>query len=235
MNILEKIKPLKNLSLVDKVEIRLLQFFKENNLKPGDAIPKETDFAEALGVSRTVIREALLRLRTIGIIESKKRKGMTLTNPDIAVNLEKIMNPEFLTDEDLKNLFDLRLVLEIGMIDFLFHFKTEKDVEELEKIVASQEEKNYKKEGFSLEKEVAFHGKLYEISKNTTLMKFQNVLLPVFEYIYKQQILDENKTTNLKNTVTHRELVEILKTNNSEAFRKALRAHLEPHFSRSLT
>lgn len=235
MNILEKIKPLKNLSLVDKVEIRLLQFFKENNLKPGDAIPKETDFAEALGVSRTVIREALLRLRTIGIIESKKRRGMTLTNPDIAVNLEKIMNPEFLTDEDLKNLFDLRLVLEMGMIDFLFHFKTEKDVEELEKIVASQEEKNYKKEGFSLEKEVAFHGKLYEISKNTTLMKFQNVLLPVFEYIYKQQILDENKTTNLKNTVTHRELVEILKTNNSEAFRKALRAHLEPHFSRSLT
>lgn len=234
MNILEKIKPLKNLSLVDKVEIRLLQFFKENNLKPGDGIPKETDFAEALGVSRTVVREALLRLRTIGIIESKKRRGMVLTHPNVAENFERFITPEFLTEDDLKNLFDLRLVLEMGMVDFLFHFKTKKDIEDLDKIVASQENSTYKEGSFSLQKEVEFHGKLYEISKNTTLMKFQQVLLPVFEYIYKQRVLEGDFNPIPKDVVTHRELLSILKTDNSEAFRKALRIHLAPHFKRSL-
>ncbi|WP_231561194.1 GntR family transcriptional regulator [Sphingobacterium sp. T2] len=33
-----------------------------------------------LGVSRTVVREALLRLKSIGLIESKKHKGAVITN-----------------------------------------------------------------------------------------------------------------------------------------------------------
>ena len=68
------IAPLGNLSLVDKVEIRITDYIKKNKFEVGDSIPKEIEFAEALGVSRTVIREAFSRLRTIGIIESKKQK-----------------------------------------------------------------------------------------------------------------------------------------------------------------
>ena len=70
MNNKFNIEPLRNLSLVDKVEIRITEYIKKNKLEVGDSIPKETEFAEALGVSRTVIREAFSRLRTIGIIES---------------------------------------------------------------------------------------------------------------------------------------------------------------------
>lgn len=86
---LEKIEPIDNLSLVDKVEARILAFFKENGLRPGDAIPKELEFAESLGVSRTVVREALLRLRTLGLVESKKHRGMILTQPMLLVVLNE--------------------------------------------------------------------------------------------------------------------------------------------------
>ena len=44
-------------SLVDKVEKRIIEFLTERNLKVGDSIPKELELSEALGVSRTVIRE----------------------------------------------------------------------------------------------------------------------------------------------------------------------------------
>ena len=47
------------------------------------------DLASTLGVSRTVIREALLRLRMIGLVESKKKRGAVLTNPDLMAILEK--------------------------------------------------------------------------------------------------------------------------------------------------
>ncbi len=128
-------KPLDTGSLVDKVEVRLLEFFKDNNLKPGDAIPKELDFAESLGVSRTVVREALLRLRTLGLIESKKHRGMILKQPDIINNFERILDPTLLGVDTLKQLFELRLILEMGMADFLFEHKTQDDMEELERIV----------------------------------------------------------------------------------------------------
>ena len=233
MKQLKNMKPVDTGSLVDKVEVRLLAFFKENNLKPGDAIPKELDFADSLGVSRTVVREALLRLRTLGLVESKKHRGMILKQPDIINNFERIMDPTLLGEDTLKQLFELRMILEMGMADFLFENKKQKDMDELEEIVAAEESTDTGKIRFTLDKEVAFHGKLYQMSNNTTLQKFQNLLLPVFNYVYLKETensdLDDYHFSGGK-FVSHRMLFENLKVGTPETFRNAMRRHLEPHF-----
>ncbi|MBC9794960.1 FadR/GntR family transcriptional regulator [Sinomicrobium weinanense] len=234
MKKMKKIGPVDTLSLVDKVELRLMQYFKENNLKPGDPISREIDLSESLGVSRTVVREALLRLRTLGFIESKKHRGMIFKEPDIINNFERILDPTLLGANTLKSLFELRLILEMGMADFLFEYKTKEDLEELENIVRTEEETSYDKTVFSLDKEIAFHGKLYQISKNTTLQRFQDLLLPVFEYLYQQEEFKNNGTYAYSSGkfVTHRMLLDNLKVGTPETFRNAMRRHLEPHFDR---
>lgn len=225
------LKPVNTQSLVDKVELTLLDFFKENNLKAGDAIPKELEFSESLGVSRTVIREALTRLRTLGLVESKKNRGMILTEPDILNNLERIIDSRLVGTSILKNLFELRLILEMGMADFLFEYKTTKDLEELEEIVEKEEEEGAKKTYFSLDKEIAFHGKLYQISNNKTLQRFQRLLLPVFEYVHQQSKPEDSEYKySAGKFVTHRMLMENIKLGTPETFRNAMRQHLEPHF-----
>ncbi|WP_242117501.1 FadR/GntR family transcriptional regulator [Aestuariivivens sediminicola] len=232
---LDNITPLENLSLVDKVEIRLKEYFKVNNLKIGDSIPKELEFAEALGVSRTVIREALLRLRTIGVIESKKRKGMVLTQPDIVQNFEKAIEYNLLGEEALIDIFELRLILEMGMADLLFARKTEEDIEDLDKIVSKQEKEENDTTFFSLKHEIAFHGKLYELSNNTTLKRFQDLLLPVFNYVHDNMPEGAKDFKYSKGEfVTHRDLLNILKNGDAQSFREAMRNHLEPHFDRIL-
>lgn len=234
MKKLTKLTPLKNLSLVDKVEIRLTNYFKENNLKSGDAIPKEMEFAEALGVSRTAVREALLRFRTIGLIESKKHKGMILTQPDIIHNFEKVLDTNLLSDETLKDIFELRLILEMGMADILFSRKTEEDLIELDEIVSIQEEQEKDSTIFSLDEEITFHGKLYQMSKNTTLQRFQDLLLPVFEYFHKNKLPDAYNYEYSQKFISHRDLLNQLKDGTPESFRVAMRQHLEPHFDRIL-
>lgn len=229
-----KISPLENLSLVDKVELRLTEYIKKNKLKVGDTIPKEMEFAEALGVSRTVIREAFSRLRTIGIIESKKHKGMVLSQPDIILNFEKVLDSNLLGDETLKDIFELRLILEMGMVDLLFARKTKKDLEELEDIVTKMEEDKIDSKIFALENEIAFHGKLYEMSGNKTLQRFQNLLLPVFQYFHDHKLPDSDSYMYSKKFISHRELLDYLKEDNIKAFRKGMAQHLEPHFDRVL-
>ena len=235
MKKLSKIGALENLSLVDKVEIRLKEYFKENNLKVGDSIPKEIEFSEAMGVSRTVIREALLRLRAIGVIDSKKRKGMVLTQPDIIQNLEKVIEFNLLGDQTLKDIFELRLILEMGMADLLFARKTQADIDALEKIVTKQEKEEQDTVVLSLANEIGFHGKLYQMSKNTTLQRFQDLLLPVFQYV-NDNMLPEAKDFQYSSGefVSHRDLLNLLKNGNPESFRKALRQHLEPQFDKVL-
>jgi len=216
-------------SLVDKVEKKLVEILQKKKLKVGDSIPKELELAETLGVSRTVIREALLRLRMMGLIESKKKKGAVITSPDLFAIMSKSMNPHILDQETLKEIFEIRLVLEIGMADFLFQRITKEDIEELKEIV-KKEPMITDQHLFNISHEIAFHGKLYEITGNETLKKFQKMLLPVFDYVHHSGLL--GKETPLKKFVSHKGLVDILETGTPELFRNAMRHHLENHFAR---
>lgn len=224
-----EMKPMDTSSLVDKVEESLVDLLQKRKLSVGDVIPKEIELAETLGVSRTVIREALTRLRLMGLIESKKKKGSVITSPDIFGMMSKSMNPHILAPETLKEIFEIRLVLEIGMADLLFHRITKEDIAALRQIVADEPPAT-QYHLFNIEHEIAFHGKLYEITGNATLKRFQKMLLPVFDYVHNSGLL--KKQPMLKMFVSHKELVDLLENGNPEEFRNGMRSHLENHFTR---
>ncbi|HLR37550.1 MAG TPA: FadR/GntR family transcriptional regulator [Chitinophagaceae bacterium] len=221
--------PVDTSSLADKVEIKLIRYFLDNELQPGDAIPREIDLAESLGVSRTVIREALLRLRMTGLIESKKRRGAILKNPDLLSLLQKTLYPTMMDEGTLKDIFEMRLVMEIGMADLIFHRVKPEDITELRKIV-KDEPKDTESFIFEIDQEVTFHGKLYEITGNNTLKRFQKLLLPVFQFVHETGLL--GKEVYSKRYVSHRELVDIIENGKPAEFREAMRSHLENHFHR---
>ena len=74
-----QLQPVKTTSLADQVEKNLIEFLKKNHFQTGDSLPTEIEIAEDLGVSRNVVREALSRLRMMGMIETRKRKGMMIS------------------------------------------------------------------------------------------------------------------------------------------------------------
>jgi DNA-binding FadR family transcriptional regulator len=216
-------------SLVDKVETNLLKYFEDKKLQPGDLIPKEIELASAMKVSRTVIRESLNRLKTMGIVESVKHKGTIIKSPDFSTLLQKSMIPRILDNSTLKDIFELRLVLEIGMADLVLKNITQQDIEELEQIVDKEPELS-EDVLFEINHEILFHGKLYEITKNKTLKNFQHILLPVFNYAYDSGLI--NRPISKKKYVSHRGLIDVLKTGDADKFRKAMRKHLHNHFER---
>jgi GntR family transcriptional regulator, transcriptional repressor for pyruvate dehydrogenase complex len=216
-------------SLVDKVEMNLIDFFINKALSPGDVIPKEVELAQAMGVSRTVIRESLNRLKTMGLIESIKHKGTLIKSPDLPGILQKSMIPNILDQKSLKDAFELRLVLEVGMADFVVRRATDEDIAELADIVQNEMSPS-SNTLFDVDYEIRFHGKLYEITGNETLRGFQKMLLPVFNYVYSSGLI--NIVNPRKKYVSHKELVEILRQRDAGQFRKAMRRHLENHFIR---
>ena len=220
-----------NSSMVDKVELSLLDFFAKKELKVGDSIPKELELAEILGVSRTVVRETLTRLRTMGLIETRKKKGTVIKSPDITHILQKSIIPHILDDNTLKDIFEMRLALEVGMSDFVVARATDNDIKELYEIVKGELTPDADLL-FDVDYEIRFHGKLYEITGNSTLKEFQKLLLPVYNYIYNSGLL--SLKTSKKRFTSHLQLVEILATRDTEKFRAGMRNHLENHFYRIL-
>lgn len=222
-NLSEFIEPISSQTMAEVVETRLREYFTKKSFKPGDALPTEIELAKALGVSRNVVREALSRFRMLGIIETKKKRGMVMSNPDILGAFEKVLDPLIMDDSTLQDIFELRLVLEMGLADLLYIRKTDKAIAELEKIAAAEDDADAH---FRVQNEIAFHGKLYEMTGNDTLKRFQIMLLPIFAYVTTQ----EKKP--IQGKVTHKDLVEILKHGTKEDFKKGMLAHLKPHFDR---
>jgi DNA-binding FadR family transcriptional regulator len=219
-----KLTPIASFTMADQVETQLRDYIIKRSIRPGDSIPKEMEIAEALGVSRNVVREALSRLRMLGMIESRKKRGMILTQPDVMKGLERILHPTILDEGVRKELFELRLVLEIGLGDLLFRRKTQEQLNQLDAIVEREQRASTKIERIRCE--VDFHSTLYEMAGNETLKRFQTILMPVFEYVVEYESKLEHTSVG---SVTHADLVKILHGNNAEAFPNAMRKHLMPH------
>ena len=218
-------------SLVDKVEKRLIEIFLHKELKPGELIPKETELATLMGVSRTVIRESLNRLKTMGLVDSKKHKGTVIRSPNLSRVLGKSLIPRILDNKTLMDVFEIRLALEVGIADFIFARKTDDDIDELEEIVKIEPDHS-DNILFDVDHELRFHGKLYKMTGNDTLEDFQNLILPAFHYVYSTGLLKvKGKRRKYK---SHKELVKLLRNGTPDEFREGMRRHLENHFARIL-
>jgi GntR family transcriptional repressor for pyruvate dehydrogenase complex len=222
LNPSDELEPILSKTMADVVELHLREYFRKRNYKPGDALPTEMEMAQSLGVSRNVVREALSRLRMLGIVETRKKRGMIMSRPDILGSLEKVLDPFMIDEATLRDIFELRLVLEMGLPDLLFPRLTDAHLDELEKIAREEETSD----SFRIQTEIAFHGKLYEITGNNTLKRFQAMLLPIFAYV---TTLEQKP---IRGKISHSGLVELLKTGNKEAFRQGMLEHLRPHFDR---
>lgn len=216
-------------SLVDKIEKSLVELLSSKEYPIGALIPKEIELAARLGVSRTVVREALSRLRTRGMIESRKKRGAVITRPDIVSVIGKGMNPEILDQDTLKEIFEMRLSLEVGMADFIIKRVTPEDIADLKAIV-SREMPGKPPNTFEIEEEIDFHSKLYEICNNNTMKGFQKLLLPIFNYVHSSGML--NDVPVFKKVVTHSDLITLIEAGSADKLRKGIRQHLNGHFKR---
>ncbi len=220
------LNPISSITMTDQAEQRLRAYFISKGYKIGDALPKEIELADALGVSRSVIREALSRLRMLGMIDVRKRRGTILTEPDVLSGMERILEPAFLGKETLKRLFEVRLMLEMGLGEFLFNRINTKHLKKLDNILIEESMTNSKTELIRLD--ILFHATLYEITGNPVLIRFQKMLQPIFQYVldYRAEIHQPGTAPR----VSHGDLVTILKKGDPTAFREAMRIHFEHHF-----
>ncbi|MGI4881411.1 MAG: FadR/GntR family transcriptional regulator [Janthinobacterium lividum] len=61
--------------LADKAYSGIVEIIKADSLDVGDRLPSEARLAELFGISRTIVREALVRLASDGITEARRGAG----------------------------------------------------------------------------------------------------------------------------------------------------------------
>lgn len=219
-------------TLADKVEEQIIEYIKNNSLVPGDSLPNEMQFVEMFGISRNVVREALSRLRMLGLIQTRTKRGIIITEPPLLSGFQKILDPRLFSIKTIKEMMGMRIVLEIGVAEFLFANINDSDILALEQIVSRQQALGIN--NLSVEDELMFHTKIYEIAGNNFITQFNKIMHPVFVFVrhnyesYFQPISEKlNKNGEI---VTHPKLLKTIKTRNIVAYQEAMKGHLKPYW-----
>lgn len=217
--------------LSEDVEILIMEYIHKKHLKPGDLLPTEEEFAAMFNVSRRVIRETISRLRSMGLLVSKKRLGTIVAKPSIFDVMGKMMTMSFWTDSEKDDFFLLRLIIELGLPDILIQNISDDDIAALEQIV-EKEESAPADRALYLECDYHFHMRLYQSVGCRALSSLQGVLYIFFSDMEKQPLnpMSENRFKD-KGTITHRDILEAIKKRDAQKLRELIYAHLSWHLA----
>ena len=155
----------------DELFLKFEEMIHTGELANGEALPPEREIVETFGVSRTVVREAILALSNKGLVEAKPRFRPVVRKPDYDTALGTISNvvSRLLEDgEGVRNLFDTRIMIEVYLARQAAIDATRDDMQRLTQALEKNEAAIEDMELF-FDTDVGFHRVLYDMFGNPIL------------------------------------------------------------------
>ncbi len=210
----------------DAVVAELERLIASGALPDRTPLPAERELMEQFGTSRTVVREAISKLSSLGLIETKPRFRPIVRKPDYVTVLDACGNVvrHLLADRSgIKNLYDSRVFMERGLVRGAALSAGKEDIAELRGAL----EKNRAAIPDSLEfykTDTAFHGVLYRIPKNPIFPAihegYTSWLAPQWERMLR------SPERNEANYLAHKAIFDGILDRDPDAAEEALLSHL---------
>ena len=200
----------------------------------GSRLPTEAKLAEEFGVSRTVVREAVARLRSEGLVVTRQGLGAFVANSLLALPFRLALNSGD-ARRDIRELFELRLGLETEAAALAAERGTPAQVAEIGKALdAMVAELRAGREG--VEEDFLFHRAVAQATNNTT---YQSFLAFLERHLREQLILTRRNTAEAGRTPEveeeHRQIHAAISRGDPDAAREAARMHLRHGIERLAT
>ncbi len=101
----------------------------DGRLHPGHRLPSERTLSEALGVSRPSVREAIRSLVAMHILESRHGSGTFVSSLSLDELLRPLQFTVTLADSGIRDLFDVRALIEPGAAALAAQHATDEELE----------------------------------------------------------------------------------------------------------
>jgi GntR family transcriptional repressor for pyruvate dehydrogenase complex len=152
--------------VIEEIRRRILS----GELKEGEKLPNQNEFAAEIGVSRTSLREALHRLTLVGAIEQRPGYGTVIKAKTAALHAEQLTPPLLEDARATVELMEARRVLELGAVKLAVQHATAEQVRQMgahvEKMAAALTRGDT--DDF-MDNDLAFHFLIVKASRNRIL------------------------------------------------------------------
>lgn len=220
----KKIKPQK---LYEQVATLIEQNIANQKILPGGRLDSVEQLAKNFSVGRSAIREALTSLQAKGILEIRQGEGTfvrKLTAEDITLH---VPNTAF-SMQDLKQIFEVRKVLELGLIENAATRRTTEQLQIMHQAIEKMAHALTNAEESS-DADFLFHTTLAEAANNSLLVSMvQNVSKPISAQIKhtRELLAHSNVNALIELHDEHLAILDALEKSDAEKAKTAMATHL---------
>ena len=221
-----KEKPIKKGRLADIVVERLNARISSGELKSGERLPTERALAESMGVSRTVIREAIRIMVDNNVLELRDGYSYVrqLSFYEIVNNISRTVNPDNIS---MIEIMEVRAVLENYIVKKAVENITEEQIEALQ-VEINKMAQVMAEGGNGSTLESAFHRGLAEATNNSALKSI---------YVLCEDLLNSTlhetwrvaKKIGVPNTAVadHQAILDAVRARNKSRAEILMQAHMD--------
>jgi DNA-binding GntR family transcriptional regulator len=196
-------------SMADRATVALRSAILSGDLEPNKLHAVHT-VADLLGVSRTPVREALIRLAAEGMVQVHRNRGFVVLRTSA---------------EELRQIFSLRLLLEVPATRAVAILATDDDIAALGADIARMREMSEEndEDGF-LRADRQFHRTLLTISGNERLAEFVDSLRNV---VLSTGVSTANRTESIEEILEpHVDLLRLVCTHDADGAARSMQEHI---------
>jgi DNA-binding GntR family transcriptional regulator len=218
MPIPEQVQKFKRPLAREEVYTTLQTWIVEGVYQPGETI-RDQDLADALGVSRTPVREALQRLQDEGFIETATNRWTRVATLDL---------------DEVRHLYPIIWTLEMLAISLAQHRFLENDIEKMREANARLHEALINKDAIAASKaDYDFHQVFINQSDNPDLIRILDdvkIRLRWLEVVYFRELI-----VALQSLKEHKAILDALEQGLYERAAQAIKTNWEESLKRVLS
>ncbi|MFJ8671872.1 FadR/GntR family transcriptional regulator [Streptomyces sp. NPDC093589] len=217
--------------LADRVAAILSEEIESGRLAEGDKLPTEVELVKQLGVSRTVIREAVSRLRNAGLVEPRQGRGVfVLPRRTRPLDLEAEASD---TKGKVLQIVEVRRAMEGEAASLAATRATPDDVARMRQCLAAIDEA-VAAGGDGVDEDLAFHQSIAESTGNAVMVSTVRYLGEVLRSGIRVTRANEARRNDFIEAVRveHHAILAAIESGDAQAAGTAVRRHMKHAASR---
>ena len=229
-------KKIRKKKIYEEVADSLIEMIKNKQLNPGDKLDSVEKLANHFDVGRSAIREALSGLRSMGLLEMKQGEGTYVKAFDPTRFTLPVTTAFLMKKDDVKELYELRIILEVGTASLAAKVYKEEDLLPIEKALIVM--KNAKgNEELEASADTDFHMAIASATHNQLLINLMSsvsdLLTEAIRETRKVLLFSRGQSENLY--LEHERIFNALKNRDSKLAGQYMQQHLEEVYQDLLT
>lgn len=214
-----------NQRLSDQVASRLRQLMDERSLLPGEKLPSERELCTLLGVSRTVVREAVRSLAARGLLEVRQGGGTIVRTPDqtVLTDMMSAMIRGNANGVSFSHVMEVRRLLEIEIAGLAADRHTAEDLAQLTRHLDQLIARDLTAEQRA-SADVAFHAQLAVATQNPIYSVLLGSIAELLAEVRRVGFRLDTTPASAHNH--HAAILERVRAHDRTGARRAMLAHL---------